>query len=277
MRVIQRLTRKISRGFIHIILVLCCLGILVPLIWVVRTSFVYRIEAYQIPPKWIFTPTTDNYLTIFSTHPFHLYLVNSLSIALATTLISLAIGSLAAYSFARFHIGGLWFNVGILTTQMLPPITLIIPFFLMARIANLINTRSILIIAYLTFNLPFVIWIMASFFQGIPRELEESAMMDGCSRAQAFLRIIIPLSLPGLLSAGLFSFVLSWNEFLFALILTGKYSRTLPVGIAALVTQRGILIGPVCAGIILVMLPMILLYFFTKTFLIHGLTLGAIK
>lgn len=271
------LTRKISRVFIHTILVLCCLGILLPLIWVVRTSFVHRVDAYEIPPKWIFSPTIDNYLTIFSTHPFHLYLVNSLSIALATSLISLAIGSLAAYSFVRFHTGGLSFNVGILTTQMLPPITLVIPFFLIARITHLINTRSMLIITYLTFSLPFVTWIMTGFFQGIPSELEEAAMIDGCSQAKAFLRVTIPLSLPGLFSAGLFSFVLSWNEFLFALILTGRHSRTLPVAISALVTQRGILIGPVCAGIILVMLPMILFYFFARRFLVRGLTLGAIK
>jgi len=143
--------------------------------------------------------------------------------------------------------------------------------------ANLLNTRILMIVVYLTISLPFVIWILIGFFQGIPRELEESAMIDGCSRTMAFVRIIVPISLPGFLSAGLFSFVLVWNEFLFALMLTGNYSRTLPVAISALLTQRGLLIGPLCSGIVLIMVPMVGLYFFMKSFLARGLTLGALK
>jgi len=122
-----------------------------------------------------------------------------------------------------------------------------------------------------------VIWILIGFFQGIPRELEESAMIDGCSRTMAFVRVVVPISLPGVFSAGLFSFVLVWNEFLFALILTGNQSRTLPVALSALLTQRGLLIGPLAAGIVLIMVPMVGLYFFMRNFLARGLTLGALK
>ena len=142
---------------------------------------------------------------------------------------------------------------------------------------GLFNTRIGLIIAYVTFNIPFVIWILIGFFQTIPRELEESAIVDGCTPFTAFLRIIIPVTLPGLLSAGIYSFVLSWNEFLFALILTGKESKTLPVAVSGLITQQGVQIGAVSAAIVIILIPMIFLYFVLRSFLIKGMVAGAVK
>lgn len=262
---------------VHSILIVACLCILLPLIWVIRTSLVQKVVAYQIPPEWLVLPSLENYVHIFTEKPFHLYFFNSFYIALMTSLVSLVIGSLAAYSFSRFRTGGDLVRVSILSTQMLPVVTLVIPFFLLARVTNLLHTRTLMVVVYLTISLPFVIWILIGFFQGIPRELEESAMIDGCSRMTAFVRVIVPISLPGVLSAGLFSFVLVWNEFIFALILTGTGSRTLPVALSALLTQRGLLVGPLCAGIVLIMVPMVGLYFFMKNFLARGLTLGALK
>lgn len=168
-------------------------------------------------------------------------------------------------------------RIGMLATQMLPAITLVIPFFLIYKMIGLYNTRVGLVITYITFNIPFVVWILISFFQGIPKELEESAMVDGCNRFSAFLRVIVPISLPGMLSAGVFSFVLSWNEFLFALILTGNASKTLPVAVSSLVTQQGTQIGPVSAAVVLIIFPMVFLYFGLRTFLIKGMVAGAIK
>lgn len=262
---------------VHSILIVACLCILLPLIWVIRTSLVQKVVAYQIPPEWLALPSLENYVHIFTEKAFHLYFFNSFYIAVLTSLVSLVIGSLAAYSFSRFRTGGDLVRVGILSTQMLPVVTLVIPFFLLARVTNLLHTRTLMVVVYLTISLPFVIWILIGFFQGIPRELEESAMIDGCSRMTAFVRVIVPISLPGVLSAGLFSFVLVWNEFIFALILTGTGSRTLPVALSALLTQRGLLVGPLCAGIVLIMVPMVGLYFFMKNFLARGLTLGALK
>lgn len=262
---------------VHSILIVACLCILLPLIWVIRTSLVQKVVAYQIPPEWLALPSLENYVHIFTEKPFHLYFFNSFYIAVMTSLVSLVIGSLAAYSFSRFRTGGDLVRVSILSTQMLPVVTLVIPFFLLARVTNLLHTRTLMVVVYLTISLPFVIWILIGFFQGIPRELEESAMIDGCSRMTAFVRVIVPISLPGVLSAGLFSFVLVWNEFIFALILTGTGSRTLPVALSALLTQRGLLVGPLCAGIVLIMVPMVGLYFFMKNFLARGLTLGALK
>lgn len=269
--------KKISLFVAHLVLIVGCITILFPLIWVARSSFASKVVIYQSPPPLFFPLSLENYKEIFMTLPFHLYLFNSLYVATMTTIASLIVGIFAAYSFTRFKTGGSLVPFGILATQMLPPVTLVIPFFLIARIANLFNTRILLIVVYMTFNLPFIIWILIGFFQGIPVSLEEAAITDGCTRSQALFYVILPISLPGILSAALFSFVLSWNEFLFALILSGKEARTLPVGVSALVSQEGILIGPVCAVIMLLILPMVIFYFLAKHFMVHGLTLGAIK
>jgi len=272
-----RLKRKITLILLHIILIIASIVILFPLIWVLRTSFAHRVIAYRIPPKWIFTPTLDNYRTIFQEEPFHLYFINSFIVAFLSTVVCLLIGAPAAFSYSRFRTGGNALRVGILSTQMLPAITLVIPFFLIYKLIGLYNTRIGLVITYITFNIPFVIWILTGFFQGVPKELEESAMVDGCTRFGSFLRIIVPISLPGMLSAGVFTFVLSWNEFLFALILTGKKSRTLPVAVSGLITQQGTQIGAVSAATMLIIIPMIFLYFGLRSFLIKGMVAGALK
>ncbi len=273
----DRLKRRLSLICMHTILIIACLAILFPLLWTLRTSFAHRVVAYQIPPKWFFRPTFDNYLVIFKEEPFQLFFGNSLIVASASTLVCLIIGAPAAFSYSRFRTGGNALRVSILATQMLPAITLVIPFFLILKSIGLYNTRTGLVITYVTFNIPFIVWIMIGFFQGIPRELDDSAMVDGCTRFSAFMRIILPISLPGMLSAGVFSFVISWNEFLFALILTGKNSKTLPVAVSGLITQQGTQIGAVSAAVMLIILPMILLYFGFRTFLIKGIVAGAVK
>ncbi len=272
-----RLKKKVSLSLVHLILIIECLIVILPILWIFRTSLVHRVLAYRIPPKWIFIPTLENYSVIFKEEPFKLFFANSIIVAVSSTLICLAVGAPAAFSYSRFKTGGNALVIGILSTQMLPPITLVIPFFLVYKTIGLYNTRIGLIITYITFNIPFIIWILIGFFQGVPKELEESAMVDGCNRFTAFIRIILPISLPGILSAGVFSFVLSWNEFLFALILTGKKSKTLPVAVSGLITQQGTQIGAVCAAVILIILPMVILYFGLRTFLIKGLVAGAVK
>lgn len=272
-----KIKKRLRLVFFHAILIIACLIILFPLLWTLRTSFAFKVIAYKIPPKWIFKPTLENYNIIFNRHPFPLFFANSLIVAFATTLVCLFIGAPAAYSYSRFRTGGNTLRVSMLATQMLPAITLVIPFFLILKSVGLYNTRLSLVITYVTFNIPFVVWILIGFFQGVPRELDESALVDGCTRFTAFIRIIIPISLPGLLSAGVFSFVLSWNEFLFALILTGKKTKTLPVAISGLITQQGIQIGAISAATIIIILPMILLYFGLRTFLIKGMVAGAVK
>jgi multiple sugar transport system permease protein len=261
----------------HLILGLCCLVVLLPLLWVLRTSFADKVVAYQLPPALFFTPTLDNYRMILVEMNFGTFFLNSLIISLTSTLLAVVIGALAAYAIDRYRAGGDAMPIVILATQMMPPIVLVIPFFLIFKDIGLTDSRAGLIVTYLAFNLPYVVWLMMSFMKRVPRELDEAALIDGCTPMTAFIRIIVPALLPGIGAATILSFVLSWNEFLFALMLSGNESKTLPVAISSLVTQQGTAIGAVSAATILAMLPMAILYFAMRRFLVSGLNLGAVK
>ena len=274
---LAKFKRNFGLTISNIILIFASLAILLPILWVIRTSLANRLIAYKIPPVWFFTPTFDNYLTIFDKYPFQNYALNSLLISSAASIVALLIGSLAAYSIARFRTGDPALRLSMLATQMLPPIALVIPIFLIMRFLQLWDSLSGLILAYLSFNLPYTVWILISFFQSIPIEIEEAAMIDGCSRVQALVRVIFPVALPGLLSAGVFNFILNWNEFLFALILTGRNTRTLPVAISSLWTQQGVNIGAVSAATVITILPVIILTYVIQKSLVRNLTFGSVK
>lgn len=265
-----------SRVASHIILIGACLTILLPVLWTMRTSFANRALAYQ-PATLLFRPTLDNYASIFVEEPFLKFFWNSLWIATASAAASLAVGSLAAYAIARFRTGGQPLSFAVLGTQMLPPVALVIPFYLLAQRLHLLDKGWALAAVYLSFNLPFVVWILIGFFQGIPRELEEAALVDGCDRWMAFRQVVLPLALPGLLAAGVFAFVLSWNEFLFALVLTGRESKTLPVALAGLMSSQGNQIGAICAATMAMMTPIVALTWVIQKYLVRGLTFGAVK
>lgn len=256
---------------------MAALVVLLPILWVIRTSLANRLIAYKIPPVWVFTPTLENYRLIFEKYPFQQYFANSLVVSTAASLVALVVGSLAAYSIARFRTGDPVLRLSMLSTQMLPPITLVIPIFLLSRLVHLWDSRTGLVIAYLSFNLPYTVWILIGFFQSIPIDLEEAAMIDGCSRLQAFWRVVAPIAAPGLLAAGIFNFILNWNEFLFALILTGRTTRTLPVAVSGLWTQQGVQIGAVSAATVLVIIPVVVLTLIIQKSLVRNLTFGAIK
>jgi multiple sugar transport system permease protein len=267
---------SLSTMLSHVVLIAACLTILLPVLWTMRTSFGNRRIAYE-PATLLFTPTLDNYVKIFVEEAFLKYFWNSLWIGVASAAFSLAVGSLAAYSIARFRTGGQPFSLSVLGTQMLPPVALVIPFYLLAQRFSLLDKGWALALVYLSFNLPFVVWILIGFFQGIPRELEEAALVDGNGRLGAFWRIIVPLSLPGMLAAGVFAFVLSWNEFLFALVLTGRNSKTLPVALAGLMSSQGDQIGAICAAAVAMITPIVALTWVIQRYLVSGLTFGAVK
>ena len=272
----QRRRLNLSTVLTHLVLTGASLTILLPVLWTLRTSFANRALAYQPAELW-FAPTLTNYGKIFVDETFLKYFWNSLWIGVASALASLVIGSLAAYSIARFRTGGSGLSLSVLGTQMLPPVTLVIPFYLLAQRFALLDKGWALALVYLSFNLPFVVWILIGFFQGIPRELEEAALVDGAGRFAAFRQIVLPLSLPGLLAAGVFAFVLSWNEFLFALVLTGRESKTLPVALASLMTSQGNQVGAICAATVAMMTPIVALTWVIQRFLVRGLTFGAVK
>lgn len=269
----QRFSRSILP---HVILVLFSLAILLPLLWILRVSFTDKLTAYKIPPE-IGTLGFMNYVDIFSRFPFVTWFTNSFLIALAATAVSLPLATAMAYAFARFNTGGVALRLGVLASQMLPPIILVLPLFGMFLLAGLMQSRMALVISHLTIALPFLSWMLVSFFEGDVARLEEAARVDGASRWQAFRYIAIPVAAPGILAAGLLGFILSWNEFLFALVLSGPQTQTLPVGLAGLETHAGVEIAPLAAATVVSLLPVFVLLPFLRKHLIKGLSLGALK
>jgi multiple sugar transport system permease protein len=271
-----RLRRWVAIATPHLILILFSAIILLPLLWVLRVSLTDKLTAYRIPPQWT-TPTLANYVEIFTAYPFATWFLNSVIVALGSTAIALPFAVALAYAFARFDTGGRPLRLGVLAGQMLPPVILVLPLFALFLGARLLNTRLGLIVAHLTFNLPFLAWMLIAFFEGEVRQLEEAARIEGASRFQAFLLIAVPVAAPGILAAGLLGFILSWNEFLFALILSGRATQTLPVGLSTLETHRGVEIALLAAATLFAVLPVFVLLPFLRKYLIKGLSLGALK
>ena len=249
-----------------------------PLYWMITTSIKPSALTFAWPPALIFTPTFEFYAKLIQTTPFTQYLANTLVVAGVTTAIAISLGSFSAYSFTRFrNAGSAFFPLFYLICRMLPRVVLVIPVYLLMRQLHLLNTHLALILAYSTFALPFTIWMMIGFFKEIPIELEEAAMVDGCDRLNVLRLVVLPLAAPGLAATSIFAFLLGWNEFLFALVLGGSDSRTLPVLAAGFIADNGIAWGLVMAAGTLVLLPVIVFALVVQRHIVHGMTLGAVK
>jgi multiple sugar transport system permease protein len=255
---------------------------LFPVYWIASNSFKYDIDIFAVPPEWLpVNPTLKHYRAAFIERPFLQYALNSLIIAVSTTVISVVLGTLAGYALARFHYPGRWrhqISFWILSTRMMPPIVTIIPLYLAFNYLNMLNTKPAVVIAYTAFNLPFATWMMKSYFQDLPVELEEAAMVDGDTRWGAFLRVALPLARPGLAATAIFCLITSWNEFLLALILTlTERSQTLPIGIAGRVTQYHTYWGEISAAGFFSCIPIMIFAFIVQKHLVRGLSFGAVK
>lgn len=251
---------------------------LVPLIWAALTSIKNPADAFTIPPTLIFEPTLEYHRTVWLERGFVHYLINSLIVSAGTVLISVPIGSLAAYGLSRLpsrRSGPILF--GLFTIRMFPHMLLAIPFFVMGSFLGMIDTYPLLILALIAINQPFTIWLMHSFFLDIPRDLDEAAAIDGCNLWQAFRIVILPLVRPGLTVAALFSLLLSYNEFLFALVLTGVQTKTLPVAIASFGGEDVSDWSISAAGAVGIMLPIVIIMILVQRHLVRGLTIGAVK
>ncbi|MEX0853376.1 MAG: carbohydrate ABC transporter permease, partial [Bauldia sp.] len=238
----SRIKAIAGRLLAYLVILIALVATLFPVYWIAANSFKFDIDIFSIPPLWYpSNPTLKHYDAAFVERPFLRYAMNSLVVAVGTTIVSLTFGTMAGYALARFRYpGNTRYNVSfwILSTRMMPPIVTIIPLYLAFNYLNLLNTKTALVIAYTAFNLPFATWMMKSYFQDLPVELEEAAMVDGDTRWGAFLRIALPLARPGLAATAIFCLIISWNEFLLALILTlTEQSQTLPIGISGRVTQ----------------------------------------
>jgi len=280
--------RKFIKVLLYLAMILVAIAIFAPFYWLIISSISPTSELLSRPPSWFPKHVTfDNYMNIFfpktgvagAARIFMYTIRNSVIIAGFGTMISLALGSLAAYALAR-----LVFPmrkpiiISILATRMLPAISTLIPLYIIMTKLNLIDTKIGLIILYFTFSIPYVIWIMMGFFGTIPSELEDAARIDGCSRMGSFFKIIIPLSVPGLIATGVIAFMLAWDEFFFALILTNTpNAKTVPVAITEFAGRHLIDYGSMCTGGVLASIPPVLLALIFYRFIVRGLTEGAVK
>jgi multiple sugar transport system permease protein len=272
--------------------VIVALYILAPFCWLLLTSFMHEQDALSVPPQWIpKNPTISNYMTFFDpagtraivgsraaeqTFPG---MVNSLIAATGTAVLNLLLGTLAGYSLARFRFRGRGSLLGLyLGSRMLPGIALIVPLYLTIKNFGLLDHLSALIVTYVSFTLPFTIWLLKNYFQTIPRSLEEAAYMDGCSWLQMMWRVLLPAAFPGLIAAGMFAFMTAWNDYLFAVILTSTTAaKTLPVvvaGFATDVTTERTLMAT--SGVLAIIPPLVLAFLFQRL-IVQGLTSGAVK
>ncbi len=255
------------------------LFLLAPFYWIAVTSIKPSDDLLANPPVWFPAhPTLLHYATSLNHMRGFLGLKNSLIIASVVTVLAVLIGSAAAYSMARFQTGGKHLAFWVLSQRLLPPIAVVIPVFLMFRTLQLVDSRIGLILLYTVFALPFTIWMMYAYFRQMPVELEEAALVDGCSRWQALWKVAWPLAAPGIVSAGAFAFIFSWTEFLFALVLTSTNAVTLPVVVAGTAVEfQGNLFGEASALTMVSLIPAVLLGILVQRHLVRGLTLGAIQ
>ena len=268
--------RLVVRALMSIALILLCAYVIFPFLWMISVSFRQKADIFD-PGNLVASFTTVNYSKIKSAGISRLF-VNSAVIAVFSTLISLALGSLAAYGFARFdwrkrESRAFW----VLSQRFLPPMAVIVPYYMLAALLRALDTHLLLIICYTTFNLPFAMWMMRGFIEELPRELEEAAMVDGCTRAGTILRIILPLSLPGMTATAIFCLINSWNEFVFANFLTSIQAKTVPTSVMTYLSVSGVQWGEMAATGVLAVLPVLFFAILVQRYMIRGLTFGSVK
>jgi len=272
---IRKFMSFLSLWILVLLLMIWCIF---PILWLLSTSLKNEVQAFAIPPVWIFLPTLENYKRVFFEGDFMHCYMNSLIVAAMTTFISLIFGIPAAYSLNRFNFKGrktvaFW----ILVTRMAPGVGVAIPFYLMLRALNLLDTRFGLSLVCLTFTVGYTIWMLRGFVQKIPKELEEAAMVDGCNKWQSFYRVVLPLLTPGISAVMIMSFIFTWNEFFYALVFTRNVAKTAPVSILGYVCSEGIRWGEIGSAGILIILPVFVFSLMVGKYLVSGLTMGAIK
>jgi multiple sugar transport system permease protein len=263
------------RARTYVLLMALLIPFLFPLGWMLLSSLKTQVQNTAYPPVWIFTPTLGNYREVFQKNPFFTFTVNSMVVAAGSTGLALVLGLPGAYAIARFKRTGI--ALGILTARMAPGIGYLIPWFILFTKAKMIDTYAALILTHLIVALPLVLWVMIGFFEDVPGDLIEAARIDGCSHWAAFLRVALPLAKPGIVATGILSFIFSWNNFLFSLIIAGFKTRTLPIAVYSFLSYEEINWGGLTAAATIITLPVLVLALFVQKHIVRGLTMGALK
>ena len=264
----------------YVILAVAALFVLVPVFWMVSTSLKPETELFSTPPRlWPSTPDFSAFVRVFTDYPFVDYFRNSLVVVSASTFVSLAFSTLSAYGLSRFNFRGKGsFLTFLLISQMFPSIMLLIPYYKIMQTFGLVNTQVALVVTYVSFTIPFCSWMMYGYFKSIPRELDEAASIDGAGRFGTVARIVLPLTLPGVVATAIYAFVTGWNEYIFALILTSSEDmKTVPVGIGQLIGQYKIQWNDLMASSLYAIIPLMIFFIFLQRYLISGLTAGGVK
>ena len=269
------LSHYIKRGLFYALVIFIVLVFLFPFLWMVFSSLKPNVDLLHLPPHLFSMYTLDNYQSVFFETEFASRMVSSTIVSGGAVLTALLLGLPASYVIARYKYRNA--ALGILFTRMIPGISLLVPWFIIYRNLNILDTYIGLIASHLVLTIPLVVWVMIGFFEDLPVELEESARIDGCGRWQAFYKIALPLVRPGIATSAILSFIFSWNHFLFALILSGSRTRTLPVTIFQFMTYEEIDFGGLYAAATLITLPVIIFVLLIQRQFISGLTMGGVK
>ncbi|RIK47069.1 MAG: hypothetical protein DCC57_14825 [Chloroflexi bacterium] len=275
-----RMQNRIVHWLVLLGIAVVLVVVLFPIYWMLLTGIKPKSEIYlPIPTLWTSNPTLDNIRSLFDRTPFPAQMRNSLFVSTVTTAISIVVSSLAGYSLSRLHYPGRdFFSSAIFFIYLIPGMMTLIPLYVFLSRLGLLNTLYSLILAYLAGSIPFAVWTLKGYFTTIPTEMEDAALVDGCTRLQALYKVILPLAAPGIVACAIFAFTLSWNEYLLAMLfINSREMWTLPVGLAGLVYGDVFLWGEIMIGAFLMSLPVLVLYVLAQRFVVAGLTAGAVK
>ncbi len=261
--------------FTNILVYFILILFILPFLWMILASFKTQQQILDTSNLFGFTPNFDNYISVFTKYAFMDFIVNSTLVAVASTILGLLLGLPAAYAIAKYKQNGL--GLLILIARIVPGISFLIPWFIIFSRLELIDTYTALTLSHTLVTMPFIIWVMIPFFESMPGELEESARIDGCTTTGAFIRVILPISGPGMITSSILAFIFSWNNFMFSLILAGEKTKTLPIAIFNFLSYSEINWGGLMAASVIITLPVLVIALIMQRFIIAGLTGGAVK
>ena len=271
----RRRKKRVYPVFRATVLTLVVITFLMPIAWMVLASLKTNVDIYNPAAALVFNPTLTNYEEVFGRANYMQYVFNSFWVAFCATALSLVLGLPAAYSMSRFVMkrsAGL-----VLLARVIPGVSLLVPWYFIFSNLRLVGGYEVLILSHMFVSLPLIVYIMMSFFDSLPLELEEQGQVDGLTPIGAFLRIALPLSIPGIATASILSFIFSWNNFMFALVLSGSRTKTLPVAVFDFVAYASIDWGGLMAAAVVVTVPIMVIALFTQKYIVSGLTAGATK
>jgi multiple sugar transport system permease protein len=250
---------------------------LFPYIWMLLTGIRRPVDSISMPPRFLFHPSLEGFRTIFGQVHFQTYLMNSIVVAVCSTIAVLAIASPAAYAMTQLRVRGSIFLTAVLVARMVPGVSLLIPIYLAASRLGVLDTYGVLIVIYCAFNLPFAVWLLRGFFRDVPHEIREAAIIDGCTELQVFGRMILPLVTNGIVATSVFVFIAAWNEFLFALALTNAHTATAPLSVLGFRNELGVQWDAIGAAALMISTPVVLFAIVMQRYLVRGLTMGSVK